>query len=78
MPLNKEAMLPDEAGDTKEPSPYDDLDALEKPRIAHIPSGIKVLEETPCIVIAEDIHIFAGNPQEARAFQKICKAYPRI
>ena len=61
VPPDKEAMSPDEAGDTKEPSLYNDLDAFEKPRIVYIPSGIKVLVETPYIVIAEDIYIFAGN-----------------
>ena len=62
MPLDKEAIPPDKAGDTKKPSPYNDLDTPEKPRIAYIPSKIKVPKETPYIVIAEDIYIFVENP----------------
>ena len=71
-------MPPNETGDTKKPSPYDDFDTLEKPRIVYIPFGIKVLEEAPYIVIAEGIYVFAGNPQKTRIFQKICEAYPYI
>jgi hypothetical protein len=62
MPPDKETIPPNEARDTKEPNPYNDLDTPKKPRIVYILSKIKVPKETPCIIIAEGIYIFARNP----------------
>ena len=59
------------------PNPYDDLDIPGRPRISRVPSALRVEipENAPCIVIETGIGIYSANPQEARCFQRLWKAF---
>ncbi len=61
-------------------TPYDELDAPQKPRISPVAStlGLKIPENAPCIVTGTGISIYSGDPRKARVFQKLCEAYPSI
>ncbi len=44
--------------------PYNELDAPQKPRINPVAStlGLKILKNTPCIIIKTGINIYSEDP----------------
>jgi hypothetical protein len=63
---------------TKKPTPYNNLDILNKPRILYMSFGIKIPEETLYIIIIASIYVYIKNLYKALVFQKVYEVYLNI
>ncbi len=59
--------------------PLDTAEDFEKPRLPREPAfNMRAPETAPCIVTSNGIHVYAENRSQARAFQRVCDAFPEV